>query len=43
MGGDARMQIDSQVIANVTSLGSGASLWPSQRTTGLDNDGYGDP
>jgi hypothetical protein len=34
-------QVDSQVIANVTSLGKTGSLWKTQKATGLGNDGYG--
>lgn len=36
-----RDQVDTQVIANVTSLGTTGSLWTSQTATGLGNDGYG--
>lgn len=36
-----RDQVDSQVIANVTSLGTAGMLWTSQASTGLGNDGYG--
>lgn len=36
-----RDQVDSQVIANVTSLGTAGKLWTSQTSTGLGNDGYG--
>ena len=36
-----RDQVDSQVIANVTSLGTAGTLWTSQTGTGLGNDGYG--
>ena len=36
-----RDQVDSQVIANVTSLGTAGMLWTSQTSTGLGNDGYG--
>jgi len=40
-GAQPRDQVDSQVIANVTSLGKAGSLWSSQQATGLSNDGYG--
>ena len=40
-GAQPRDQVDSQVIANVTSLGRTGSLWSSQQATGLGNDGYG--
>jgi hypothetical protein len=36
-----RDQVDAQVVANVTSLGSAGSLWTSQSATGLANSGYG--
>jgi hypothetical protein len=36
-----RDQVDSQVISNVTSLGTAGALWTSQTGTGLGNDGYG--
>jgi hypothetical protein len=36
-----RDQVDSQVIANLTSLGQKGSLWTTQKATGLGNDGYG--
>ncbi|MFJ9706450.1 hypothetical protein [Streptomyces sp. NPDC101234] len=36
-----RDDVDSQVIADVTSLGGSGHLWSSQTETGLDNDGYG--
>lgn len=36
-----RDQVDSQVIGNVTSLGTAGTLWTSQTGTGLGNDGYG--
>lgn len=36
-----RDQVDTQVIADVTSLGTSGSLWSSQTATGLGNDGYG--
>ncbi len=35
-------QVDSLVMANVTSLGQTGSLWTTQKATNLDNDGYGD-
>jgi hypothetical protein len=38
---DACHQVDTRVIANVTSLGTAGSLWSSQTQTGLGNDGYG--
>ena len=40
-GAQPRDQVDSQVIANVTSLGRTGSLWTTQKSTGLSNDGYG--
>lgn len=40
-GAFPRDQVDTQVIANVTSLGTAGSLWSSQTQTGLGNDGYG--
>lgn len=36
-----RDQVDSLVIADVTSLGKKGDLWTSQTGTGLGNDGYG--
>ncbi|WP_225849317.1 hypothetical protein [Streptomyces sp. HPF1205] len=36
-----RDQVDTQVIADVTSLGKSGNLWTSQTATGLGNDGYG--
>ncbi|HEX4705636.1 MAG TPA: hypothetical protein VH352_26170 [Pseudonocardiaceae bacterium] len=42
VGAQPRDQVDTQVIANLTSLGKVGSLWSSQRSTGLDNNGYGD-
>jgi hypothetical protein len=36
-----RDQVDTQVISNVTSLGTAGMLWTSQTATGLGNDGYG--
>ncbi|NUP38590.1 MAG: hypothetical protein HOY76_16620 [Streptomyces sp.] len=36
-----RDQVDTLVIADVTSLGTAGDLWTSQTATGLDNDGYG--
>jgi hypothetical protein len=36
-----RDQVDSLVIADVTSLGTVGHLWASQTQTGLGNDGYG--
>ncbi|WEO99684.1 hypothetical protein A6P39_039685 [Streptomyces sp. FXJ1.172] len=36
-----RDDVDSLVIADVTSLGTGGRLWSSQTQTGLGNDGYG--
>lgn len=41
VGALPRDQVDTQVIANVTSLGTAGSLWKSQTSTGLGNDGYG--
>lgn len=41
VGAFPRDQVDTQVIANVTSLGTAGSLWSSQTQTGLGNDGYG--
>jgi hypothetical protein len=40
-GAFPRDQVDTQVIANVSSLGTQGSLWSSQTQTGLANDGYG--
>jgi hypothetical protein len=40
-GAFPRDQVDAQVIANVTSLGTAGMLWSSQTQTGLANDGYG--
>jgi hypothetical protein len=36
-----RDQVDAQVVANVTSLGTAGSLWTAQSATGLANSGYG--
>ena len=36
-----RDQVDTLVIADVTSLGTSGHLWTSQTQTGLGNDGYG--
>ncbi|WBO68658.1 hypothetical protein [Streptomyces camelliae] len=36
-----RDDVDSLVIADVTSLGTSGRLWSSQSQTGLDNGGYG--
>jgi hypothetical protein len=36
-----RDQVDSLVIADVTSLGSSGRLWTNQTSTGLANSGYG--
>ena len=36
-----RDQVDSLVIADVTSLGTSGHLWTNQTQTGLGNDGYG--
>ncbi len=41
VGAFPRDQVDTQVIGNVTSLGTAGSLWTSQTATGLGNDGYG--
>jgi hypothetical protein len=41
VGAFPRDQVDTQVIANVTSLGTAGGLWTSQTQTGLGNDGYG--
>lgn len=41
VGAFPRDQVDTQVIANVTSLGTAGALWSSQTQTGLGNDGYG--
>ena len=41
VGAFPRDQVDTLVIANVTSLGKSGSLWSSQTQTGLGNDGYG--
>jgi hypothetical protein len=40
-GAQPHDQVDSLVIANVTSLGRTGSLWTTQKATGLGNDGYG--
>jgi hypothetical protein len=40
-GAQPRDQVDSQVIANVTSVGRTGSLWTTQKSTGLSNNGYG--
>jgi hypothetical protein len=40
-GASPRDQVDTQVIANVTSLGTAGNLWTTQTATGLGNDGYG--
>jgi hypothetical protein len=40
-GAQPRDQVDSLVIADVTSLGQKGSLWTTQRATVLDNNGYG--
>jgi hypothetical protein len=37
----ARDQVDTLVVADVTSLGKSGSLWTSQTATGLGNSGYG--
>jgi hypothetical protein len=36
-----RDQVDTQLMADVTSLGATGSLWTSQSATNLDNGGYG--
>jgi hypothetical protein len=36
-----RDQVDSLVIADITSLGTRGDLWSSQTATGLGNNGYG--
>jgi hypothetical protein len=41
VGASPRDQVDAQVIADVTSLGTAGRLWSSQTQTGLGNDGYG--
>jgi hypothetical protein len=41
VGAYPRDQVDTQVIANLTSLGTQGNLWSSQTQTGLSNDGYG--
>lgn len=41
VGALPRDQVDTQVISNVTSLGTVGSLWKSQTATGLGNSGYG--
>jgi hypothetical protein len=40
-GAQPRDQVDSQVIADVTSLGRKGKLWKTQDATGLGNHGYG--
>ena len=40
-GAYPRDEVDTQLIGNVTSLGTAGSLWTSQTATGLGNDGYG--
>jgi len=40
-GATPRDQVDSQVVADVTSLGTAGNLWSHQTATGLDNTGYG--
>ena len=42
VGAQPRDQVDSLVIADVTSLGRNGRLWSSQTATGLSNDGYGE-
>jgi len=41
VGAYPRDQVDSQLIADVTSLGTSGHLWTTQTATGLGNDGYG--
>lgn len=41
VGAQPRDQVDGQVVANLTSLGKTGSLWSSQQSTGLADDGYG--
>jgi hypothetical protein len=41
VGAFPRDQVDTQVVGNVTSLGTAGSLWTTQTATGLSNDGYG--
>ncbi|GAA5187082.1 hypothetical protein GCM10023322_34610 [Rugosimonospora acidiphila] len=36
-----RDQVDTKVMADVTSLGGAGDLWSHQTATGLGNDGYG--
>jgi hypothetical protein len=36
-----RDQVDTLVMADVTSLGTSGNLWSHQTSTGLSNDGYG--
>jgi hypothetical protein len=40
-GAVPRDQVDSNVIGNVTSLGTAGDLWSHQSATGLGNSGYG--
>jgi hypothetical protein len=40
-GATPRDQVDTQVVGNVTSLGTVGDLWAHQTATGLGNDGYG--
>jgi hypothetical protein len=40
-GATPRDQVDTEVIADVTSLGTSGNLWTTQTATGLGNDGYG--
>lgn len=41
VGAYPRDQVDSQLIADLTSLGTSGHLWTTQTATGLGNDGYG--
>jgi hypothetical protein len=40
-GAVPRDQVDAQVVADTTSLGTAGNLWSHQTATGLGNDGYG--
>ena len=40
-GAQPRDDVDKNVLADVTSLGTKGDLWASQTTTGLGNNGYG--
>ena len=40
-GATPRDDVDKDVLADVTSLGTAGDLWASQTATGLGNSGYG--